>query len=283
MLLLATTAGGAQTAHGRAYAGFDRNDYPGDAALPALRRSFRYTGYWLNPPPGEEQNSWAGKRAILKRFGFGFLLLYNGRGDAELKEAARRGEDAAALGAAEGTAAAAAGVREGFPPNAVIFLDQEEGGRLFAEQAAYVFAWIDAVRAAGARAGVYCSGIAVADGGGTITTAEDIAARETARARLTSKGGRAERLAIWVADDACPPSPGCNLEQPPLTAGLSLPAPAYMAAWQYAQSPRRKQFSAQCPKNDAPDGNCYAPGLAPSADTFVDLDTADSPDPSEAR
>ena len=283
MLLGAALAGAAQTAHGRAYLGFDRNDYPGDAALPALRKSFRYTGYWLNPPPGETQNSWVGKRATLRRFGFGFLVLFNGRSDAELKAAVRKGEDAATLGAADGKAAAEAAAREGFPRGVLIFLDQEEGGRLLAEQAAYVLAWIDAVRAAGARAGVYCSGIRVPDGGGAITTAEDIAEREAARARSASNPGRAAPLAIWVADDECPPSPGCTLAPPRLTAVFSLPEPAYTAAWQYAQSPRRKQFSGGCPKNDAPDGNCYAPGLKPGANSFVDLDTADAPDPSGGR
>ncbi len=38
-----------------------------------------------------------------------------------------------------------------------------------------------------------------------------------------------------------------------------------------------------CPANQAPDGKCYAPGLAQSAETFVDLNTADSADPSEGR
>jgi hypothetical protein len=41
------------------------------------------------------------------------------------------------------------------------------------------------------------------------------------------------------------------------------------------------EFSAACPKNAAPDGNCYAPGLAHGANSFVDLDSANSPDPSE--
>jgi len=36
----------------RAYLGFDRNQYPGDANLKALRQTFSYTGYWLNNPPG---------------------------------------------------------------------------------------------------------------------------------------------------------------------------------------------------------------------------------------
>jgi len=251
------------------YLGFDKNEYPGDAALPALRRSFRFAGFWLNNPPGALQNGWTGKRALLKKHGFGFLVLFNGRLDAELK-----GKDAAALGTADGKAAAAAAAREGFAGNVRIFLDQEEGGRLLPEQAAYLFAWVDAVRAAGARAGVYCSGIDVPDGNGTISTARDIAGREEAAAKQG-------RLALWVANDACPPAPGCTLKNPPLRLVVTPELRDFVAVWQYAVSPRRAQFSAACPKNDAADQNCYAPGMARTADSVVDLNTADSTDPSE--
>src|SRR5262245_9700929 len=108
----------------QSFIGFDRNDYPGDALLPTLRKNFLYTSYWLNNPPGETANSWTGKRTILKQNGFGFLVLFNGRLNAQFK-----GQDAAALGAADGKAAAAAARREGFARNVLIFLDQEEGGR----------------------------------------------------------------------------------------------------------------------------------------------------------
>lgn len=274
LLTLLIPACAAQTAGtgAKPYLGFDRNDYPGDAALPELRHTFRYTGYWLNNPPGERSDTWAGKRDLLRRNGFGFLVLFNGRLDAALK-----GKDAAALGTADGKAAASAAAREGFPRNVLIFLDQEEGGRLLPEQAAYLFAWIDAVHAAGMRAGVYCSGISSGD----ISTAQDIAERAAARAKNPSKGRSPESIAIWIANDQCPPSPGCTVTEPPLSAVFSLAAPAYRAVWQYAQSPRRPQFSAACPQNDAPDGNCYAPGLPHGPNMFVDLDTADSPDPSE--
>ena len=47
--------------------GFDLNDYPGDAALPTLRQHFAFTGYWLNNPPGERQNTWIGKRRVIRR------------------------------------------------------------------------------------------------------------------------------------------------------------------------------------------------------------------------
>lgn len=55
--------------------GFDRNDYPGDAALPVLRRHFAFAGYWLNPPPEERVSSWLGHREAMVRAGFGFVLL----------------------------------------------------------------------------------------------------------------------------------------------------------------------------------------------------------------
>jgi len=76
----------------QAFNGMDRNDYPGDALLGALHKSFSYTSYWLNAPPGEKASTWTGKRAVMRERGFGFLLLWNGRLDKELK-----GKDAASL------------------------------------------------------------------------------------------------------------------------------------------------------------------------------------------
>jgi hypothetical protein len=260
------------------FTGFDRNRYPGDAALPALHGEFRFAGYWLNAPPGETKNTWTGKRAILKENGFGFLVLFDGRADAELKN-----KDAAQLGAADGRAAVAAALREGFPRGVRIFLDQEEGGRLLAEQAAYIFAWIDAVRAAGARAGVYCSGIVVRDASGETSTAEDLAERESARTKNSSGETPLERLALWVANDACPPAPGCALDAPAMATAFPAQLRPFARVWQYAQSPRRAQFSANCPKNAAADGNCYAQGLPQGAHVFLDLDAADSTDPSGGR
>ena len=287
LLICAVAAGAAQTAKPagggteKSYPGFDRNDYPGDAALPELRKTFRYTSYWLNNPPGESSNSWAGKRATLRQYGFGFLVLFTGRTDAEIKAEEMKGLDAAALGATEGTAAVEAAAREGFPKNVLIFLDQEEGGRLLPEQAAYLFAWVDAVQEAGARAGVYCSGIDVQEGSRTISTARDIVEREGVRAQLSSKGKSAEhRVALWIANDTCPSAPGCAFPALSLTQGVPESIRRSTMVWQYALSPRRRLFSARCPQNQAEDGNCYAPGFPVSAKIFVDLDTATSPDPS---
>src|SRR5260370_12297731 len=127
------------------YLGFDRNTYPGDANLKALRQTFSYTGYWLNNPPGERTNTWAGHRAAVESTGFGFLVLFNGRVYAELKSVAHAGQ----LGNAAAQAAAAAVRREGFPARTVIFLDQEQAGRMLPEQKAYIYACVDPVTAAG--------------------------------------------------------------------------------------------------------------------------------------
>jgi hypothetical protein len=278
LLVYAASSSNAQ----QSYAGFDRNEYPGDAALPALRESFSYTGYWLNNPPGASRNTWMGKRALLRQHGFGFLVLFNGRTSAQLK-----GKDAAALGVVDGKAAVAAATREGFNSNVLIFLDLEEGGRLTPQQADYLFSWADTVESAGLRAGVYCSSIEVPEDNGKISTAQDIAQRDIARRKhaqhdADKAGIPGQRIALWIANDQCPPAPGCTLSTPRLSAALSPGISASTVAWQYAQTPRRAQFSAACPKNQASNGNCYAPGVSPSSNIFVDLDTADSPDPSEA-
>ena len=282
LLLVLVTQGAAfrvpaQSTAQKTYVGFDRNDYPGDTNLAELRRDFRFSSYWLNNPPGAQRNSWAGKRALLKQTGFGFLVLFNGRLYGDLK-----GKDATALGTADGKAAVTAALHEGFPRNTLIFLDQEEGGRLLLEQSAYLFAWADAVRSSGARAGIYCSGIEVPEGSRKISTARNILDQEKARDAANTREKSAP-LTLWIANDQCPPSPGCTLQRPQ----MSKAAPADLASstlvWQYAQSPRRNQFTSGCPKNYAADNRCYAPGMAQNADTFVDLNVSSSPDPSSGQ
>ena len=249
--------------------GFDRNLYPGDAALPALRRPFAFTGYWLNNPPGETSNTWRGKREVLIRNGFGFLVLFNGRLDAEILRAKRRGTSPEKLGQQDAAQAIAAARREGFPAGAVIFLDQEEGGRLLAEQSAYLFGWTEAVAASSYLPGVYLSGQPVVDGPGkTITTAQDV--REQVGAK------HLHPVALFVYQDACPPSNGCTVTPPPITSAGTLD----IAAWQYAQSPRRPENTRSCAKTYATDGNCYAPGVPK---IYLDMSVAASDDPSHGR
>jgi Domain of unknown function (DUF1906) len=256
-----------QIAYPQSYLGFDRNTYPGDANLETLRKTFSFTGYWLNRPPSARTNTWAGKRRALDEAGFGFVVLFNGRLYDDLKNVRR----AKMLGHSDAQAAATAARRERFPAGTVIFLDQEQGGRMLKAQQAYIYTWVDGVTRAGFKAGVYCSGIAAPeDGGGSIVTADDI--RQNA-------GGR--KIIFWVTDDACPPAPGCAFpRKPPAPAESGI---AYAEVWQFAQSPRRKDVSAGCPANHNPDGNCYPPGIDLKQKLHVDVETATSPDPSHGR
>lgn len=249
--------------------GFDRNDYPGDDAMAAMRRSFAFTGYWLNNPPGEHANSWVGKRAVLRAQGWGFLVLANGKLDAEILKEQKTGTSAASLGKQDAMQAVAAAKREAFPAHTILFLDQEEGGRLLAEQAAYLLGWTEAVAASDFRPGVYASGQRVQDDPGVwIDTVQDI--------RDRVKKGRLHEVAIFDAQDACPPAPGCTLHPKPLSAA----GEPNLTAWQYAQSPRRPQMTKSCAETYAADGNCYAPGFP---QTFLDMDVATSADPSHGR
>jgi hypothetical protein len=262
--------------HSRYYPGFDRNAYSGDAALPILRKSFTFAGYWLSPPPGEKTNTWQGKRDLLRSEGFGFLALYRGPQISELQSiwsesrfnrADRLEAQAEKKGTADANQAASSAKKEGFPSRTVIFLDIEEGGRLPAVYHVYLRAWVDQLTGAGYRAGVYCSGIPVSEGrGATIITADDI------RNNLGSRD-----LIYWVYNDACAPSPGCVVPQdPPAPSKSGVP---YSQIWQFVRSPRDKETAVHC-SGYSKDRNCYTP-----SDTahkwFLDVNTATSVDPSD--
>jgi hypothetical protein len=247
------------------YLGFDANDYPGDAVLPDLRKSFAFSGYWLNLPPGAKTNPWIGKRDTLIKNNFGFLVLFNGRLSKELKPPA----DPSDLGTRDAELAAAAAQRDGFPANGgvVIYLDIEEGGRMFASQISYIESWSAELNSKGFIAGVYCSGIKVREGQGqTITTADDIHQRLPI---IT---------AYFVYNDECPPSPGCLIWKnppPPSQSGFS-----GARVWQFAQSPRRRNLTSRCSTTYGPDGNCYPPAGAGADHILLDLDVSVSADPS---
>jgi hypothetical protein len=260
----------------QAYLGYDANEYPGDALLPGLHRQFAFTGYWLTNPPGADHNPWVGKRDILLRNGFGFLVVANGRLDEEILHSTKQSVTPAALARKDAAAAVAVAQREGFPPRTILFLDQEEGGRLLPEQIAYLLAWTEAVARTAYRPGVYASGQPVDDGTGTngkpatITTIQDI--REHVAAQ------HLHPIAFWVAQDACPPAPGCVVNAQPPAPSLSGTIDA--DAWQFAQSPSRPEITQSCGATYNRDGNCYAPGLTHYQ---VDLNSSASPDPSHGR
>ncbi|HYL65067.1 MAG TPA: glycoside hydrolase domain-containing protein [Candidatus Methylomirabilis sp.] len=255
-----------QASEPSAFLGFDLNIFPGNTALPLLRKSFAFAGYWLSSPPGEKKNTWTGKRETVRSEGFGFLLLFRGRATSDLKNEA----DGAQKGTHDARAAAAAAKREGFPQHSIVFLDIEEGGRLPAAYHGYLKAWSEELSRGGYRPGAYCSGMIVDEGGGvTITTSDDI------RAHAPS-----EDFVFFVFNYACPPSPGCVFPKTaplPASSGIS-----YAAIWQFAQSPRPKKFTAYCAPGYHADGNCYAPGDAKHA-WFLDVDSASRADPSNGR
>lgn len=246
------------------FLGFDRNVYPGDANLNTLRQTFSYTGYWLNNPPGMRSNSWTGHRSAVESAGFGFLVLFNGRLYAELKSVT----NAKLLGRSDARNAAASARREGFPRGAIIFLDIEQGGRMLAEQKAYIYTWVDEVIAAGFRAGVYCSG-QVSPDEQHVVTAEDI-----------RQGAGSRQITYWAINDSCPPAPGCAFPQHPASPAQS--GVSFAEVWQFAQSPQRRDVAGRC-TNYTRDGDCYAPGTSAGQGLHLDLNTASSSDPSHGR
>jgi len=249
------------------YLGLDRNDYPGDANMAALHKTFAFTGYWLSSPPGSNHNSWQGKRKQLQATGYGFILLFNGREYQQLKASG----NSARVGTSDAATAVEAAKREGFPKASIIFLDQEQGGRMLPEQRAYIHAWVDGIARGGYRAGVYCSGIPFRESSAkSVITANDI--REHA-------GGR--EIHFFVSNDQCGPSLGCVFPKPapkPSVSGVT-----FADVWQFAQSPRRPEMTSACRPTYAQDGNCYPPGVPSSSGLHIDVDTANSPDPSQAR
>jgi hypothetical protein len=249
----------------RSYVGFDRNEYPGDEALPLLRKSYSFASYWLSPPPGGKNNSWIGKRSAIQANGFGLLLLYQGRTSSQLPYK----KDSIEAGLADARAAAAAARREGFPEGSVIFLDVEEGGRFFDGYHAYLRSWAESLVKEKYHPGIYCSGIVVDEGeGSTIVSSDDI------RAHIG-----AIDVVYWVYNDACPPSPGCGV--PKMTPSPAASGVAYASVWQYVRSPREKKVARRC-RGYASDGNCYAPGDA-GHKWFLDENVATRANPSAPR
>jgi Domain of unknown function (DUF1906) len=244
------------------YLGFDRNEYPGDAALPVLRKSFSFSGYWLTSPPNTLQNTWTGKRETLKALGFGFLLLSKGR------SASTTQLDTAENGIADAREAARNADREGFVKDSIIFLDIEEGGRLPPQFHTYLRSWVDELTRLGFRPGVYCSGMQVNDGNGrTIVTSDDI----------RSNVGKRD-IVFWVVNDTCPPSPGCTSKD---LAGPKKSGVEYAVVWQFVRSPRSKETALAC-AGYANDENCYA-ALDTAHRWHLDLDVATSDNPSALR
>ena len=142
-------------------AGFDTDIFPGLEQMAWLRThtNLSWCGYYLAPAPSHQNTSWMGNRAALAAQGWRIAPIYvgqqvSGPGSKILSDG---------RGMVDGAEAASLMAGEGFPNDACIYLDLENGAPLTNDQADYVASWAWAVDYAGFRPGVYCShGIAAA-------------------------------------------------------------------------------------------------------------------------
>lgn len=230
------------------YLGFDKDTYPGDTLMTAwwTNSPFWYVGFYLAPAPNHTDTSWMTKRSHLKAQGWGFLVTYVGLQEGSSSLSYARGETDAVNAASLATSA-------GFPLGTTIFLDIESGGTLPTNLISYITGWVHKIVVGTIfNAGVYCSRLSAAQ----IKTAVGT-----------------DPVFFWCTNLQCPtPSPGCNASMLP-------PNPAncgYSGAivWQYAESP--VPAGTGCTNYS---GNLCTLTYGASS-TSVDLDTADSQNPS---
>lgn len=180
---------------GESYVGFDTNNYPGDRAMDAWRRTgqYQWVGYYL-PAPCHKDGSWSGKRQHLVESGWGLAVIYVGQQtwghsltaapkpkavSSKKSKSSRRpstrgmsrkstvpvakpGETCsasfatAARGTVDANDAIARTEREGFAKGTVIFLDVERMETIPPVMRDYYRAWATTVLADGRyRPGVY--------------------------------------------------------------------------------------------------------------------------------
>jgi len=129
--------------------------------------------------------------------------------------------------------------KEGFALGTIIFLDIEEGGQAFRRIPRLSSRVVGRdSKHAGFLPGVYCSGIPVNEGHGvTITTADDIRSNSSTN-----------DFTFWIYRRCL--SAVARLRVPTRSSSPSSErASAAPSIWQFAQSPRRKEFTAHCRKN----------------------------------
>ncbi len=136
-----------------AYAGFDRSDYPGRAAMDWLKANtnLKWCAFYL-PSPSHFDDSWM--KAPDEDFAdWGLAPVYVGQ------ETTGPGSHivTAAQGAIDGADACAKMADADFAKSRFVYLDLENGTPFSEAQQGYVGAWVDAVVAGGYQPGVYCS------------------------------------------------------------------------------------------------------------------------------
>jgi glycoside hydrolase-like protein len=140
-----------------AFAGFDRDIYPGDVIMQTLisTTNLKWCGYYLHPAPSHSDGSWMDKRAFLRGIGWGLAPLYVGEQTVGLGSH----NPSATKGTADGAAAANLMFAEGFPAGSYVYLDIENPypPALPDIMSAYAGAWCDAVVAGGYQPGIYVS------------------------------------------------------------------------------------------------------------------------------
>jgi hypothetical protein len=171
-----------------AYAGMDRDHYPGDNLMRRLKdtTNLNWTGYYLprlNNRNGQTISSdWQGHLGFLRGLGWGVVPIFFGRQQehrvqatdkdghprtddagkpimvgADWDTATRRASLTKGHGSDEGRIATNFAAAEGFPARTVIYLDIEGGNDVTDELADYYAAWSQAVFDNNYYPGVYCS------------------------------------------------------------------------------------------------------------------------------
>lgn len=180
--------------------GMDTRDYPGDAVMRTWRdvSPYRWVGYYL-PAPCYTGMSWTGRRASLRRMGWGFAVIYVGEQDwAAMGHASdttppvenprcTRANLTERHGTAHAAAAAASAASEGFPRGTIIFLDVERVEHVSVELAAYVRSWVGELL----EHGRYVPGLYAHD--------DNTPELYTLLAEEFLRQGRLERPRLWVA------------------------------------------------------------------------------------
>jgi hypothetical protein len=138
------------------YTGFDRLSYPGDDVMKWLKdnTNLSWAGFYLAPAPSQHNTSWMNKRDFLVSLGWGLSPIYVGQQIAGTPGSHNLTGD---QGTTDAQNAAQLAIQAGFPADAVIFLDVEQGPPAQSGTIEYYTAWVAELVNQGFTPGVYCS------------------------------------------------------------------------------------------------------------------------------